>query len=184
MLEDVVEFSKLVGKLKKTQRTGWVTRIGMENPESVADHTFRTAILAMIIADMKKLDAEKMIRMALLHDLQEVVMGDWDVFAKKKLGFENFKRKEKESIRKVLSELPKNLEKKYLEIWEEFHENKTEEAKLVNNIDKIEFVIQAMEYEKDGQDKKKFEHLWKLMKKKFEDSDLKEDFGLLEKERS
>jgi putative hydrolase of HD superfamily len=183
MLEEIIEFTKLVGKLKKIQRTGWVTRIGMRHPESVADHTFRVAILAMVLADMKKLDTEKVMRMALLHDLQEIAMGDWDFFAKKKLGFEIFERKERESIRKVLNELPKDLEKKYLERWEEFHENKTEEAKLVKNIDKIEFVIQAMEYEKDGDDKEKFEHLWKLMKKKFENSDLKEDFELLEKER-
>ena len=184
MLEEIVEFSKLIGRLKKTQRTGWVTRIGIENPESVADHSFRTSILAMIISDMKKLDTEKVIRMALLHDLQEIVMGDWDLFTKEKLGFDNFEKKEKESIKKVLSKLPKNLEAKYMEIWKEFHENKSEEAKLVKNIDKLEFVIQAMEYEKDGYDKEKFEHLWKLMKKKFENSDLKKDFELLEKERN
>src|SRR4030043_278946 len=130
MIEEIIEFSKLVGKLKKTQRTGWVTRIGIEKPESVADHSFRTAILAMIIADMEKLDTEKVIRMALLHDLQEIVMGDWDVFAKKKLGFDNFEAKEKESIKIVLNKLPRNLEAKYMETWNEFHENKSKEARL------------------------------------------------------
>ena len=148
-----MEFSKLVGKLKKIDRTGWVTRIGIKNPESVADHSFRTAILAMIIGDMKKLDTEKMMRMSLLHDLQEIVMGDWDLFKKERLGFDNFEKREKESIKEVLKKLPKDLERKYLDIWEEFHGGKSEEARIVKNIDKLEFVIQALEYERDGYEK-------------------------------
>jgi len=183
MLEEFLEFNRLIGRLKKTERTGWITRIGIENPESVADHTFRVTILSMVIGDKKKLDTEKMIRMALLHDLQETIMGDWDLYAKNKLGHENFLKKEKESIKKVLVTLPKELEKKYFEIWEEFHDQKSEEAKIVKNIDKIEFVLQALEYEKEGHDKEKFDKLWKHMKKNYEKIGLKNIFEILEKER-
>ncbi|MEM5772607.1 MAG: HD domain-containing protein [Candidatus Aenigmatarchaeota archaeon] len=95
MNEELIEFFKTIGKLKKIERTGWVTNVGIENPESVAEHSFRSAVLCMIFSDIKKLDTEKMVRMALIHDLAEALIGDWDNFAKKKLGLEKIETKRK-----------------------------------------------------------------------------------------
>ena len=88
MYEEIIEFIRLIGKLKKIKRSGWLTwkRLAVENPESVADHVFRSAILGMIISDIKKLDMEKVVRMILLHEIAEPIIGDWDRPAKKRLG--------------------------------------------------------------------------------------------------
>jgi putative hydrolase of HD superfamily len=74
-LRNLVKFLEITGILKQTQRAGWVD-VGVYQPESVADHTFRTAFLCMLYADMEALDPLKLLRMALIHDLPEAVIGD------------------------------------------------------------------------------------------------------------
>lgn len=183
MIEDIVEFCKLIGNLKKNKRTGWITKVGIENAESIADHIFRTTIITMVISDMRKLDTEKMIRMALLHDLEEAIMGDWDRETKEKFGEKEVQKRENESIKRILNRLPENLEKEYMELWKEIKEKKSKEARLIEEIDKLEMVFQALEYEKDGYDKKGLEKFWEFSKKRIKDPELKKIFELLEKKR-
>lgn len=173
MLEEIIEFSKLVGKLKKVERTGWVTIAKIDNPESVAEHSFRTAVIAMMLADLRKLDVEKTVRMALLHDLVEAITGDWDLFAKKKLTNEVREEREKEGVEKVLGLLPKSLRPKYEKIFEEYKNKSSEEAKLVKEIDRFELLLQAAEYEKEGYDKKRLERFWKDVEPQIEDEEIK-----------
>jgi putative hydrolase of HD superfamily len=182
MLE-IIEFCKLIGKLKKFDRTGWITRVGIENPESVADHSFRTAIMSMIISDLKKLDAEKVIRMSLLHDMAESITDDFDLHAKKRFSDEELREKEQNAINSMLSHLPNDLREKYSSIIGEFQAQETEEAKLVNQIDKLEMLLQALEYEKEGYDKDRLEHFWKNTEPLIRDDDLREILRLIKKER-
>lgn len=72
---DIVELFHSIGKLKKIKRAGWI-RHCIPNPETVADHSFRTAFIAMILGDILKLDTAKLMRMALIHDIAEIVTGD------------------------------------------------------------------------------------------------------------
>jgi putative hydrolase of HD superfamily len=183
IFEELIEFSRLIGKLKKIERTGWVNWVNVEDPESVADHVFRTAILGMMIADIKKLDTEKIVRMILLHDISESLMGDWDYFAKKKLGNDRFKQREKEVVEKILPMIPEELREKYSEILKELIEEKTEESRLIKQIDRLEMLFQALEYEKEGYDKKRLERFWTHKKEIFVDPDLKKIFDLLKQKR-
>lgn len=185
MLEEIIEFSKLIGKLKKIERTGWITwkQLNIKNPESVADHVFRTAMLAMVMADVKKLDAEKMVRMALLHEIGEAIIGNWDIHAKKRLGTEVKEKKEREAIKKILSSLPKDLSEKCSEILNEYQERKTKESKLVRQLELLEMILQALEYQKEGYDKEKLRDFFDFHEEDFEDPDLKKMFELLKKER-
>ena len=183
MLGEILEFSKLIGKLKKIERTGWVTWGNVENPESVAEHIFRTAVLGLIISDMKKLDTEKVVRMCLLHDLPEALIGDWDPKAKKKLGMDKWKSKEKEALKKILSMLPETIRGKYFKAWEEFEEMKTKEAKIVKQLDRLEMIIQALEYLEDGYKEEDLKEFFDWQADEFKDDDLKEIFNLSNKER-
>ncbi|HEV8359378.1 MAG TPA: HD domain-containing protein, partial [Candidatus Thermoplasmatota archaeon] len=61
--------------LKRTPRAGW-KRVGIARPESVADHSWRLALMAMLYAEMLGLDAGKAARIAVLHDLAEARTGD------------------------------------------------------------------------------------------------------------
>lgn len=179
--EEFLEFLKIVGKLKRIERTGWITNVGIENPESVADHSLRSAILAMVFADMKGLNAEKTMRMALLHDLPEALIGDWDNFAKKKLGLEKLRQKEEEAMEKILSLLPENLREKYTSIWKEFQERKSEEANLVRQVEKLEMGIQALEYREEGYDKNKLKIFIDDVKSVLKEEELKSLFASIER---
>jgi len=174
-MSNIAEFLKLAGKLKKIERTGWVTRVGIENPESVSDHSFRTALIAMIVGDMKKIDSNKLMRMLLIHDLGESLIGDFDIFAKKKIGENIWKEKEKRAVHEILFEnLPKNVAEDYYNLWVEFDEHKTELAKLAHEIDKLEVLLQAVDYEKSGYDKNKLEIFWKISNPLVKDSHLRD----------
>ena len=184
MIEELLEFSKLVGKLKKIERTGWVTWAKIENPESVAEHIFRTAVLGLIVADMKKLNTEKVVRMCLIHDLPEAIIGDWDPKAKKKLGLDKWKAREKEAANKMFSLLPNDIKEKYVEAWNELEGMKTEEAKIVKQLDRLEMVIQAQEYLEDGYKEDDLKEFFDWHADEFKDDDLKKIFDLINKERS
>jgi putative hydrolase of HD superfamily len=131
--------------LKRTRRSGWV-EVGVYQPESVADHTFRTAILSMLYADIEGLDPLKLLRMALIHDLPEAVIGD--LTPSKKTA--ETKEKEDTAINQILNLLPERQREKYLTVWNEYTEGKTREAQAVRQLEKIEMALQAKEYEKAG----------------------------------
>ena len=60
--------------VQKQPRTGWVYR-GVEKPESIADHMYRMAVLAMTVAG-SEYDQSKLVKMAIVHDLAEAIVGD------------------------------------------------------------------------------------------------------------
>lgn len=150
--QNVIKFLEITGNLKRTPRTGWVD-IGVHQPESVADHTFRTAFLCMIYADMHALDTLKLLRMALIHDLPEAVIGD--LMHSQKTA--KTKQKEQNAIQSILDFLPETHRENYLAVWNEYKEGKTKEAKAVRQLDKIEMALQAKEYEKMGTPNKSLE---------------------------
>ena len=69
-------FALAAARLKGVRRAGWVEKLGMESPESVADHSYATAMLVMARSDEEGLDTALALRMALLHDLAESETGD------------------------------------------------------------------------------------------------------------
>jgi len=70
----LLEFIRIVNKLKHIKLTGWVER-EIKNPESVADHSFMVALLCILLGN-RKINREKAIKMALIHDLAEAEIGD------------------------------------------------------------------------------------------------------------
>ena len=173
-LDKILDFLIEVGKLKRMKRRGWVMR-KVKDPESIADHTFRMAILAWILGSFKNLDTKKIVKMALVHDLCEVYAGDttpyepflnkiknekelekllkiWPKFSQKekiKFAKEKFK-KEFKSLKKILKKLPKHLQKEMIELWLEYEKGLTKEGRFVRQLDRIENLIQALEYLKEG----------------------------------
>ena len=167
-LRNIVKFLEICGILKQTQRTGWVD-VGVLNPESVADHSYRTAILCMLYADLKNLDTLKLVKMALLHDLPEAIIGDLMPSQKTP----QTKKDEKDAISKILSLLPEDQRKDYLNVLTEYQQGKTKEAKAAHQLDKIEMALQAKEYEKLGHDRQCLERFVKSAKQFIEWPELK-----------
>ena len=73
-MEQLLNFLIEIGKLKKMTRRGWELR-GIKNPETIASHTFRMAIMTWLLGEKKKLNLNKILKMSLIHDLCEVYAG-------------------------------------------------------------------------------------------------------------
>ena len=141
------EFFYIVSELKKVPRKGWKEKVGIPYPESVADHSYCTAIMAMILSDYKNMNVEKMIKMALLHDLAESITGD---FIPGEISRENKKDIENQVMKELLSKLPSTLVDKYAMLWDEYQKGTSQESVFLHEIDKLEMAIQAIKYSNEG----------------------------------
>jgi putative hydrolase of HD superfamily len=163
------DFFYLVSELKKVPRKGWKEKAGISKPESVADHSYGTAIMAMIFSDIKDLNTEKIVKMALLHDLAESITGD---FIPNEISKESKKIVENEAMEDILSKLPSNIVTQYREIWTEFQECKTNESILLHDVDRLEMAIQAIKYFSEGHPKEKLQEFVESAKKEIKSKEL------------
>ncbi len=147
--ESIAGLLREAGRLKRIRRTGWVES-GVRDPESVADHSYRTALLAMLLADAEGLDALRTVRMALLHDIAESRVGDLTPAMKRDKP--DWRAEEDDAMEAILRPLGEPYSSNYLTLWREYLEAKTPEARLANAADKIEMLLQAREYEEAGND--------------------------------
>lgn len=129
--------------LKTIPRQGWVDKLKLDNPESVGDHSYSMAVIAMLLGDLLKMDTAKMIKMALLHDLAESITGDLTPEKASKINKSNL---EENTMKDILQELPDPLSKEYFAIWKEYLNKSSDESLLVHEIDKFEMAIQAIKY--------------------------------------
>lgn len=136
-------------QLKQLYRQGWLHKgISLQNCESVAEHSFCVALLALILVDecSIELDSAKVIRMALIHDLGEIYAGD---FTPADNIDKNHKYQlEKQSVVKVLSKLPYGF--KWIALWEEYEKGESAESQFVRQLDRLEMALQASVYEHQG----------------------------------
>ena len=141
------------GTLKGLKRAGWV-RVGLPDPESVADHSYRVALLALLIAPRLGLDADRAVRLALLHDLPEARVGD--LTPVDGVSRPDKRAQEAAALAEIAAGLP---ERPALEaLWHDYEEAASPEARLVRQLDKLEMALQALEYEQTSG--KNLEEFW------------------------
>src|SRR5438270_6211472 len=144
---DLTPFLQHVLHLKHVKRAGWISRAKISNPESVADHSYAVCAISMALSDMLGLNTERVMKMAILHDLPESIIGDFmpgEVTKKKK------RAEEKNAIETILRWIPPCLRSDYEGIWLEYLLNKTDNARLVHDVDKFEMVLKARQYVSEG----------------------------------
>lgn len=147
---ELVSFFHVVCNLKKVKRSGWMHKANISAPESVADHSYSMCMISMVLSEILDLDTEHIMKMANLHDLAESTIGD---NMPDTISHNEKINQEDKAIREIISKLPDMLHDKYLNIWNEYIENKTVSSKFVHNIDKLEMALQAKSYELDGYSK-------------------------------
>ncbi|KAF4319295.1 hypothetical protein BBO99_00004819 [Phytophthora kernoviae] len=144
---NAIEFLRLCGRLKTLKRTGWVNN-KVALPESVADHMYRMSMCCMLLDDDNKaVNRSKCIKMAIVHDLAESLVGD--ITPHDGVAEEDKHRMEKEALDEICSKLgdtPSAAEIR--ELWAEYEAGSTEEAKMVKDFDKFEMILQADDYER------------------------------------
>ncbi|XP_060771812.1 HD domain-containing protein 2 [Neoarius graeffei] len=142
-MESMLRFMKLVGQLKRVPRTGWVYR-NIKQPESVSDHMYRMAMMALTLQD-PSINREKCMKMALVHDLAECIVGD--IAPADNISKTEKHRREKEAMIHITGLLDEDLRKELYQLWEEYESQSSQEARVVKELDQLEMVLQAHEYE-------------------------------------
>ena len=150
-LKNSMRFYMLATQLKYKIRSGWDKshwNVSKERVESIAEHIYGTCILALSIDSEFKtdLDINKVIKMLVLHELGEVIIGDITPFDN--ITPEEKMEKEHEAIREVIGDLVNQEE--FLSLLFEFDEKKTKEAIFAYHYDKLEADIQAKVYQDMG----------------------------------
>lgn len=145
---------KSVSGLYEIPRTGWVNR-GVENPETVGQHTEALIDMAKRVCEINKdLDQKKLERMLQIHDWAEndtgdIVTAEYEGEERKKKEIAKYE-KEIKALEKICSKLGIEGEV-ILSLWKEFEEGKTPEASIAKQLDKLQAMLKAWEYQKEGQ---------------------------------
>ena len=150
-LDDAMRFYLLATQLKYKIRSGWDEthwNVSKERLESIAEHVYGTCILALSIDSEfeTNLYINKVVKMLVIHELGEVVIGDITPFDN--ITPEEKMKKEHEAIKEVLGDLIKKDE--FYSLLLEFDEKKTKEAVFAHHCDKLEADIQAKVYQDMG----------------------------------
>ncbi|KAG5243695.1 HD domain-containing protein [Salix suchowensis] len=150
-----IDFLSLCHRLKTTKRAGWVKR-DIKGPESISDHMYRMGLMALIAPDIPGIDRDKCIKMAIVHDIAEAIVGD--ITPSDGVPKAEKSRKEREALEHMCKLLgAESRAKEMSELWNEYEENSTPEAKIVKDFDKVEMILQALEYENEqGRDLEEF----------------------------
>ncbi|MGQ0795797.1 MAG: HD domain-containing protein [Nitrosopumilaceae archaeon] len=164
------DFFNIVSELKKIPRKGWKEKLGLEKTESVADHSYLTAVMAMAFSDWKGFDTLKILKMSLLHDLAESITGD---LTPDEISKESKQELENQTINDILSKLPSNLSNEYSKIWREYQEGKSNEAILVHDVDRLEMALQARKYRLEGVPDDKLEIFFSSAKRDVKDIEVR-----------
>lgn len=135
-----------LGYLKNLPRAGW-NMIGIPAPESVAEHSFRTAILGYILATLEGADSAKTVLICLFHDTAETRIGDLHRVAKRYI---SVKEGEAKALAEQVTRLPQEMAAIICTLLGEYEERDTLEGRIAHDADSLECLIQAREYQACG----------------------------------
>lgn len=145
----MIDLLTKVYDLKDEKRTGWELR-GIEDPETVAGHSWGTAYLILVYGPKEDINMEKALKIALVHDMPECKVGDIPSrpdSEEKEVDEGKKKELEQEAMRELTQDLD---EENLFKLWNEYKENQSDEAVFVKDMDKIDMCLQALKYEKEG----------------------------------
>ncbi|AEY97647.1 FAFL036Cp [Eremothecium gossypii FDAG1] len=156
----VLTFLHIVELLKTQRRTGWVDH-GILPCESISDHMYRMGITSMLIKD-PAVDRNRCVRIALVHDLAESLVGDITPVAE--VTKEEKHRREWETIQYLCQQLiaPYNpvAADEIMRDWLAYENTDCLEARYTKDIDKFEMLVQCFEYERRHGGTKNLQQFW------------------------
>lgn len=163
-------FSDILFRLKDTRRGAWTGMKLYEDVESIADHMYRLAMLVWV-SNPKGVDRDRCIRMALVHDLAEAIVGD--ITPEDGVSKEEKSSRESKAMQEITDELPREIGTEMMDLWREYEAGETVDAKLVKELDKFEFALTSYDYERSEKHRKmknfnwsKVDYFWKQTEEK------------------
>jgi putative hydrolase of HD superfamily len=142
---ETVTFLYEAGHLKNTPRAGWLLA-GIRDPESVAEHSYRTAVIAFVLAAMEGGDGERAATLGLFHDIGETRTSDLPSVGKRHVTPQSAE----EIISIQTASIPTEIAAPIRAIIGEYEKRESLESKCVKDADKIECLLQAIEYQAAG----------------------------------
>lgn len=136
-----------IGTLKTLPRAGWL-RVGIKNPESVADHSLRVAVIGLVLAALEGADPGRTAALCVLHDSPETRTGDITAVGR---AYVTTWRPEAVAAAQT-GGLPVDAAKRIQAYITEYEEAETPEARIAKDADKLESLLQAVEYRAQGYD--------------------------------
>lgn len=176
----MIDLVDKINLLKEIPRMGWLEAgIGLSEVEDVAQHSFITSVVTLLLSDRveEEIDCERALRMAVVHDWGESLMGDFSERLTSLIGKEAKESMEEKALEKLLSESSTDKET-YLELWREYSENESMEARLVYVADRLSILIEAGHLFEKGESSEKLRRIWKSVRDELKT--YREDFPLLE----
>ena len=151
MTDPFLTFALHAAHLRQVPRAGWLQRgVPAAHAESVAEHSFGVAFLAMLLADRENgIDPARVLRLAVVHDLAESLMGDLPASASALLGRAVKHAAEARAMEAMVEGLPHG--EAYRALWAEYSAGESPEARLVKDADTLDMLLQALLYEEAGQ---------------------------------
>lgn len=150
---DIHDIMERVNRLADLERKGWCIR-DVKDPESVMDHSFRTALLALVMGkDLGDIDVEHLTALSIIHDLGEHRAGDITPFC----GVDKEEKhiREREGYLELFKGDPEMMA-----LWKELEKGKSPESRLVKELDKVDMAFMALHYETKGHDPRSLDEFW------------------------
>ncbi|TVY16015.1 HD domain-containing protein [Lachnellula arida] len=147
-----IPFFHMLERLKTTKREGW-RRFNITQGESISDHMYRMALITMFAPPSlsSRLNIPHCTKMALVHDMAEALVGDITPVD----GVSKPEKNRRESTtmdyftQSLLSKVNNGMTGAEIRaVWQEYEDSETLESKFVHDVDKIELVLQMVEYER------------------------------------
>lgn len=141
-LEKISDYIFELNALKKFRHSG--TKLaGVKEPDTIAEHAYRTAVIGYILAKAEKADAEKVMLMCLLHDNAETRITDLHKVARRYI---DTKKPEKTAYKEQLQNLPPEIAKTFWDGFVQYEDMTTKEGIVARDADMLETAFQAKEY--------------------------------------
>ena len=186
-----IKFLATVNTLKRIPRSGWITHgVSLQDVESVADHTFSTCVISLLLADLEqrrgiRVNAERVLRTATLHDLAEALTFDISRSYLTYLGKRGsaIKNEIETSAWKYLARSigSPRLSNDYLRLQEQYVSNNTIEAQIVHAADGIDILLQILELRRRGYPAESVKDLWDETVKRVKETPIRSAKDLLKR---
>lgn len=166
----MLKFLLSLPRMKAIPRSGWLSHgVALQDVESVADHSFSTSAISLLLADLEakrgvRVNVERVLRLAVLHDVSELLTFDISKAYLEYLGARGkaIKRELEDSAWKYLAKGIEHqvLARDYTRLHEEFAMNQTAESKIVHAADSLDILLQIIDYRRKGYPESMLSNLW------------------------
>jgi putative hydrolase of HD superfamily len=142
-MNELINFYRNIDKIKHIERKGW-SKIGIKGvKDTIASHSYGASLIAWVLSKKEDLDENKLIKLMLIHDLIMAHIEDYTPTDKE---YVSKKDVENNSFHELIENVPKEIEEEFKDLFLEYQQEKSEEAMLARECDKLDTLLQALMY--------------------------------------